>query len=301
MAELEEGTLVRLAPGEEDYQDANPTGYSYAVNWLNDRIEGLSKEQAGAYVRAQAEAFRDANGFWPSSGALFDMPNFIQGASAQLGNLGTLPGTFMTENGIYKNDPLTGLTPIFNVPLFVQQQLPYISEATLQARLQPVSFGGGGGGGGGGLAGLVLDREKVKDVIRENWRSWMREEPDDLEALANSFISEAKAFRRKGGSLDINTWTKGKMRGTSRYRILYGKKPESQTEEQYQGGFNAVVTQFGFNAQATDREVEAGLRSGAGLAGFADRVGRTREASLQTPFTQKMVEAVSNLGPLLAS
>ena len=141
----------------------------------------------------------------------------------------------------------------------------------------------GGAGSGGGRAPTAFDRRHLMEQINSLWQRRLLELPSDAESgrIADAYAKEANAFwMSKAGQLDFETYVMDQIRATSRWKMLYTRKPNFQSEEEYMTGFRNVLAGQGINEQATLRELEAGASSGTGLAGFSERVGRTREARL---------------------
>lgn len=316
--------------GPDRWSQVDRNSYEWLTSYLASNLD-ISKTQANAYVEEQAARYESDTGNWPISPyVLLNSAGFMDGAQRLATNLNALPEVFRMEDGTTIFNHGAGLIPVDAVVAggstgdpkldeFINDILgphvgvgmavrhpnaaggytpaPVIPTDVLRQILQPQPIGGGGGGGS---LPFTLDRNAVAERIRNDWRQLMLEEPN-AEALADKYIAEAKAFRRKGGSLDLGVWIRTEARTTPKYNVLYGRKPETMSEDQWIGQYTAGARSFGFNETATVREIEAGASSGAGIGGFMDRVGNVREASLQAPFTQRMVNAVGRLGPLLAS
>lgn len=179
--------------------------------------------------------------------------------------------------------------------------VPFVPDlATLNEILVGLRPGGGGRGrGSGGRADLVFDEAQLQNRARAEWRELMLEEPDDVEGLVNKFLREANSFwRKQGGQLDFTTFIFEEAKKTGRYKNLYRKKPEFQSEAEYRAGFQSTAAGFGLSPGETLRQVESGMGSGASLTGFSRRVqrGRENEINQQGSFSQRFANGISQLG-----
>ena len=275
-------------------------------------IKGLSKEEIRAVVneraRLRAEIIERATldkGIWPTYTQLINNEEFITGASRLGSGVDRLPTAFWFVDSegnrtFYQNSSILGPVPvegIANISPTDAGRIPLLTQEDIDLLLNRQKAPPGGGVG---ARGPTFDRDLVIENITAIWRHLLLEEPANVGKLADNYITEAKAFARRGGSLNLETWSRNQVRETGRFATLYEKKPESQSEDDYINGFRGVVGQFGFNERASTRFIESGLTSGAGLQGFANRVGASRPASLinQGAWSQRFAQSVASLGAL---
>ncbi len=159
------------------------------------------------------------------------------------------------------------------------------------------------GSGRVGRPARAYDRDQLIESGTDRWKGIMFEDPDEnaVGSLVDRFIDKGSAFwMKQGGNLDFDTYIVNEMRKTGRYKSLYAKKDPYLTEEEWMGRYRGAVEQFGFGEQATRRETEAGLKSGAGVAGFTERVSRTRESRLQNQggFSRSLANQMSQMGSM---
>ena len=157
-----------------------------------------------------------------------------------------------------------------------------------------------GGGGGVTRQPVAFDRAELTESIRGQWRSWMREEPGNLEGLVSEFEASANAaWLNRGERKNLEVWIKNRMRSTSRYDLLYGKKDQSQSEEDYLGGFLSAE-QFGLHPRVANREVVRGLTNDPAPASFTESVafGRDVQALGQGTFSRRFAQMIDGLGSL---
>jgi hypothetical protein len=191
---------------------------------------------------------------------------------------------------------------------FLQNTPRFESEEELLEAAAGTSPGGGGGGGGGGGAAqgriaMPFDVEQLKNSATEQWRALLRTEipESELSKIVADYMDAANAFWiGEAGQLDFQTYILGRIKDTARYNMLYGDKPEFFTDAEWALRYDQAVAQFGINATAGERQVIAGMTSGAGVAGFTERVGRTAEARLAPGrsgnFSQRVASLRSQMG-----
>jgi len=174
-------------------------------------------------------------------------------------------------------------------------------NATLENSPFGLASGSGrGSGSGSGRGGdIAYDREMLIESIRNHWRSILLEDCPDPAGLADQYIQEATAFWGQGGTLDLDTWVRNKIRASGRYRTLYARLPASMSEEEYLAQYLGTARQLGLNERWTMTQVEAGLQSGAAPQGFAERLTQTPQyaASNVGAFAQQYAQLVRSLGP----
>ena len=288
--------------------------------------------QFSSRVDYWANIYFDRNGRWPTASELVGWDVFQQSINTLASGTPYLPPVFTYNGTPYYNDPLIGPKTIgqgavpedflrtaggadmdTNELQFLmrfgqvspnRQNIPAFDAESLRellGNLSPVRARGSGGGGAGRSA-ITFDRNQLLESARDRWGGLMLETPDEIEGIVDQYIKEANSFwMNKGGQLDFDTYLVNQMRATPRYKTLYRRKQSFETEEEYMARYRGTVAQFGLNERATQRETTAGLRSGAGAAGFASRVSRTREAQLQPGFSQRLAQTVASLGPLAVS
>ena len=252
-------------------------------------------------VNTLAARFKSENaGRWPVAFELLNYAPYINSIEVMRSGFPfVFPPVFTTtdENGVQQwvlNNPIDGpqvldpfaISAISRVDRNVVPELPHIVDiqailADFQALRQPSA--GSGRRGAAGRAAIVFDRAELREGATERWRGMLLEPPDDsaIDQLVSDYMKDANAFwMKEAGRRDFDTFVVDRIRQQARYNYLYSKKPGFQSETEYLGGFRQVVAGTGINPGAGLREIEAGASSGAGLAGFGERVSRTREARL---------------------
>ncbi len=175
---------------------------------------------------------------------------------------------------------------------------PDVLAAILAAGAPPAPSRGGGGGGG--FVARPIDKNQVSDGIKELWRILLLEEPDNLPALINDYVGDATRFARKGGSLGLEAWTRERIRDTSRYSVLYNKKPVHIDEDRWLADFQGAARQSGIGERGVLAATEAGARAGQSLQAVAERSFRSPESRAinQGSFSQGFAKTLSGLGAL---
>ena len=302
-------------PGQSsviDYQHQMGTQYEGAQDFLRTFF-GVQEGPGGLYINAYAENWRMENGGkWPTMDDLTGSSEFIQGATKIPTGAAYLPLTFWAphpETGVmtlYDNHSYTGPVPVefdFTTPGHSASpsgysNLPILPAGYLERVLELGGVTAPPTRPGGGSRGPVFDRDLVIENINNVWRNLLIEEPGDTGTLADQYITQATGFARQGGSLNLETWIRKQVRDTRRYQTLYGKKPESMSEDQYIGQYRQSVGQLGINERQATKQIEAGLKSGAGVAGFTERVASTGQARLanQGTWSQRFAQSIQSMG-----
>ncbi len=314
------GTLpVAAPPAEEEAAPRFSTAdtraardHAIVTEWFKD--SGVSSSVASDFANDLAQDFFNENGRWPTASELILSNETTNQMAWAAQGLYLLPGVFgvRSADGIdyFQNDPKQGLTQIDlsgerfrltstlrNVPIFSPDDI-----AGILGTNQMGGGGGGRGGGGGGGAGrapAVFDRDQLIAEATELWRGRLLEEPDNVEAIVDEYVQKANSFwMGQGGQMDFGTFVLGKTEGTSRYKTLYAKRPESLSHEQYLAQYVQAVRGLGLRESVAMREIEAGASTGAGVAGFANRLETTPEvvAGNQGAFSQRFANHVAQLG-----
>jgi len=312
--------LEETVYGAKKYSTATPetSAFHSGVSSILSQYTGVSTTLTNDYVNQIAQQWYDQHGEWPDPVDLMGTEGFAWGATKLPTNSHVLPPFFaiQEEDGTLTwmdNRLSTGPAPVTSMLPWVNgiteianpnnpdydwytaqntTTLPrYLFQAILGAG-RPATSGGGGG------VGVQYDKKQVMEAINNQWRSLMLQEPSDTAGLADSYITAAQAFRRRGGNLDLDTWVRGKIRDTGRYRTLYDRKPSFQSEEQYINQYTQAAGQFGLNERWTSQQIESGMTSGAGIAGFTERVGGTSEARLSNMggWSQRFAQHINSMG-----
>ena len=163
-----------------------------------------------------------------------------------------------------------------------------------------LSKGGGGGGGGGGRQPLAFDQEAMEEAARDQWRSWLFEDPDPdaLGKMVRQYQSEAQSFwAAKGGRLDFNVFVRERLREQPRYSSVFKWRPPDMGEDEFLGQFRQIEG-FGLRADTSREETLRSVMSGGSGADQTVRVSRTREASNLAGAGRRFANTVMSLGRL---
>lgn len=315
-------------PVDRNWSSLDPSGWRSVQDYVKETYGLTNNSYYKTRTDKAAAEFYQREGRWPSAIELIQDPTANRYIYNTAVGFNKLPPTFSVDGSIYYNDPYDGPTRVAAVPdinklgpgaidsllsdgtmttsgALRNPRASYTRDefSSLLTTLSPVSGGGSGGYGGAGRTNRAYDRDQLIEAATDRWKGLMLEDPSDsvIGSIVDSYINKGNAFWVKdGGNLDFDTFIVNKMRDTSRYKTLYRKMDEFQTEEEYMARYRGTVEQFGLNERATKRETEAGLTSGAGLAGFTDRVAKTREARLsnQGGFSQQLAASMSQMGAM---
>ena len=295
--------------GEFEFSQTVEQSYKEAMGDQYDMVRRLAKDQWGFPSVAMlndrtnwiAEQYKRDFGRWPSATELLAYPPYQNSLGHAASGLAFIEPIFgITGEGFFLNHPINGIEKIdssdqallFSGLTFTGKNPnsdarvydSFDDVFAVAAGFSPISSGGPGRrGSGAGRAARAFDTRELSEGVTDRWRGLLLEEPDEATTsrIVGDYTTEANSFwMSEGGSLDFDTFVVDRIRREARYKTLYSRKPGFQSEQEYMGGFRNAVAGAGINPQATLREVEAGATSGAGLAGFSERVGRTREARL---------------------
>lgn len=304
----------------ERYSTERPEDYRFARESFADQYS-LGVSELTWRINSLAEQYKSKFDAWPRGTQMVEWPVAQNSIWTYATGISQLPLRFSIrdpETGQkqqYINSPVRGLEPGAH-PLLGKLYVPddmagalagpsYTSDefAQLVAGFSPTKPRGGGGGGRAARDPLVFDKRQLSMSISDEWRTALLEDPDDatVTQIVSDYLTEANAFwLREAGRLDFNTFVTDRINATDRHTFLYEKKPEHLSDREYMSGFQQVVGQFGFSGRVASREIEAGAASGAGLAGFGERVSRTREARFAAGggFSRQLANQMSQMGSL---
>lgn len=295
------------------YSTDSTEAYRYARQAFADTFD-LNVSDLTYRVNLLADEFRKESGRWPTGPELYQWDvaqNSVGSYAMGLTQLG--PGfDIINDDGTtttFYNHPIRGTEQAPDVDLeFLKTGVPggtdrpaYTGEQ-LSAILSPIRRTRGGSGGGGATrTAQQYDKRELARAVQDYWREELMEEPDDgnVNAIVSGFIKDANAFWvGKAGRLDFQTYLADRVEKTERWGTLYEKKPEHLTTGEYRGQYQQAAGSFGMRNLSTQAEVESGLTSGAGVAGFTERVGRTREARAinQGSYSQRFAQSMASSG-----
>ena len=283
----------------------DPVGWKYVAEGSKDLYGFTRESDFKGRANTAARQYYARNGEWPSSSQLMEDPTYNRYLGVLASGVTNAPRMFQVDGTNYYNDPLNG--PVAVAPWNINTTLgPGGIDAALESgqldhrgnftpkavftkeefvsmigSLSPIRTSGGGGGrGGGGRAARAFDREQLISAGNDRYAGLMFEDADEkkMGQWVDRYMDRANAFwMKEGGSLDFDTFLVNEIEKTSRYKELYKRKGDGVTPEEYMAKYRSTVEQFGFNQRTTQRYTESGLKSGAGMAGFSERLGRTRE------------------------
>ncbi len=321
--EVAEKVVATLRPVK--YSTEKPEDYSFARRMFADQW-GVGVSELTFRINGLADLWRDERSTttWPTGTEMLAWDTAVNSIATYGSGASLLPFTFtlIDEAGgeqRYVNDPVKGLVPRPTEPQTTTGDLsrtsPFTDEAQAARRgpailesdlpdilagLSPASDTRTSGRGSGRTA-RAFDRRQLAEAATDRWRGFLLEEPDDtgIDTLVGDYIKEANAFwMKEAGSLDFDTFVTDRIRNQERWHFLYDKKPEFQSESEYMGGFRQVAGQFGLSARGELAAIESGASTGAGLAGFGERVGRTAEARAinSGAFSQRFAASMAQTG-----
>lgn len=320
------GTTITIGGDDDDpgsYSSADSYAFYQVRDFLQDSYD-IGATSAGALVNQYGLEFYNQRGRWPAAWEMMQYDDFNSAASRIPTGADFLPDYFEMDGMFFANTPDVGPLPVPGYDpemAFIRQaqnleQIPGMSMDYLNRvgnfvprmsqdqvlsilNIRAPSARGRGGGGGGGRRDPVFDKATIAESIRDLWRFYLKEEPEDrLDGIVNDYVRDATAFARQGGSLGLEAWTKGKLREEERYGLLYKNKPEHVDEAQWLGRYEQVAMTAGLRDMSVLRELERGASQGIGLAGFQQQVQRSPEVRAQGGFSRSLANTVAELGTM---
>lgn len=303
------------------------------VALLQANIPDLTVGRARDYVDDWGFSFFQDAGRPPTIGDAATDPGFLYGGLKLPSWADQLPPVFIVygEQGpvLYDNTTFAGPVPVpvdeanypsswkpgyddpalrrftLNTAPRIPEGIPVVSAADL-AMVQRFyeQWRPSYGGGGGGRAAPTFDRRALEESIREQWRGLLLEDPQELSRLAEAYIAEATSFYLQTGTqTNLAAWLLEEIRQTPRYRLLYGRKPEGMSEQQYLSSYQTVAGQFGLRPASELTQTVTGMSAGLNLESFGQGIGQSREymSANQGPFSQAFAGTFRNLGVLMRS
>jgi len=309
------GVATALDSGK--YSSGAPEEYAYVRKTFADQYD-LPASDLTWRINELAAQWKDEHGRWPKGTELYQWDtaqNSIWTYATGFSRLGSIITIDDPEAGAqyhYYNDPVRGLVNWSQDDLLrirnrgidpEGKAVSTYAAADLPAILAGVSPRSTGSGGRGSAArtAQTFDRRELARAAMERWRGELMEEPDDkeLERLVSGYIKDANAFWvGKAGRLDFDTYIMDNLERTPRWSTLYSKKPPAMTPAEYRAQYQQSVGQFGLSSRTAQKQVESGLTSGAGVAGFTERVSRTREARTINAgtYSQRFAQSMAQSG-----
>lgn len=298
--------------GSDSWSSSDPLRFQMVKEWVQD--QDVPATLATRFVEQWGQRLRSGNSF-PDIFDLTSNPDFMNGINS-MRNYTTIgfPNAFkvqMPDGSIvaYQNSLTHGLRemPQFpsrgfgsagqweqNLPVYTLDQF----QQTIQA-LKGKPKGGGGGGGGAGRGEFVVDKNQLKRSARDMWRRYLLDEPTNVDSMVNDYVADASNFwKTKGGRRDFDTWMLDRIENSQRGRMLYNKRPDGMTMDQYLAEFSNTVAQVGLSGDMGQQAVARGMQSGADAVPFADQLERSREvmSQQQGSFSQKFANTLGQLG-----
>lgn len=278
------GALPADDPDKDTFKGVAPIEFDAVVNAFGEMFPqnttSLNARRIGLEVNRFAQLWADDHDdVFPRSFELLQdkrLLHYLNGVAVGVADV--FPGLFTVDGLLYSNDPLMGIFPLpdSNIANAIRNNAPGGKVASFTGdefqsilqRFRPQQRTGGGGG----RAPLVFDLEALSERLRQNWHAILREEPGDVISRVKAFQAQARAFARKGGSLDFDTWALGQMRATAKYKTLYKHKPQFIEEADFINSFVQPAFATGLNPNAANTLAEGAASAGASPAGFVERL-----------------------------
>ena len=145
-----------------------------------------------------------------------------------------------------------------------------------------------------------FDLDELTEAATNMWRSYLVEEPTEARNIAKSYV-DAVVSTMGEEKLDFNTFVLNKIKGSTRYDLVYQNKPEGVSELQYIQPFlqSAAAVMGSNNQEALSDVVGGGAALGASSADFRGRLQRTRGNQQSTGFITNLENQMRNVKGVL--
>lgn len=168
----------------------------------------------------------------------------------------------------------------------------------------PRSGGSRGRGGGGGRSGPTeedlrnqFDLDELAEGINNMNRGLVLEEHADAKGLARKYVDAIVATKGEK-KIDFETYVRGKIEGTSRFKNIYAHKPESVSAEAYIQPYLQAAMQMGTPDEAAEVAI-GGAQFGASAESFRQRLNRTENATGSAPYINQLEARMNNVSSVL--
>jgi len=297
----------------ESFADSDPLRFQILKEWVQD--QDIPATLATRFVEEWGQRAKQGDRY-PDLFDLASRSDFMNGLMS-LKNYTTLAlpqafkvqfpdGTIKTYNNSVTRGlqeiPTTGPKPFDeqvtsyfnNLPVYTLDQFQSALAAVRGDQPKPP-----GGGSGSGRGELVMDRNQLRRRASDIWRYYLLEEPGNIDSVVDEFISDATNFwRKKGGQKDFETWMLDRIEGAPRGRVLYNKRPDGMTMDEYLTQYRNVASQAGLSGQSGVDATVRGLQSGAEAVPFLQQLERSSEVLTQQggTWSQKFANQMAQMG-----
>lgn len=299
-------------PGGEEEEEKASSPVTHVTRPEGAELQGFDwRTKFRTDMVAQVEKWADALG--TSKFALDALVrDHMDGALNYITRAVFMPNTrrstsFDTEEGVGTVNPTSMWRP--DTPQDWEQVwnagLLYFSA---QAGVDLASIGSGSGRGRRGARGPsaqdirnMFDEEQLTDAVQSMWGAYLLEDTKEARKIAKNYI---EAHVSSGGQkeIDFETYVKGRMEGTPRWKQIYQNKPEGVDALQYIGPYVAMTSNMigggSGNKQLQGDLVAGGAALGASQDAFANRLKRTDQHTASSGFIngiENKVRSVANI------
>jgi len=262
--------------------------------WLRDLNNTLWKEMSeigDAYGMSPMEVNRL---FQQHIGGLNDqlVNHFMPTAANYAAGYGTTPVSFYTETKAGA------------------EYLADYGRRWLEGKISGLDFSvdlpgpGSGRTGSRGSAGptaedirAAYDLDELAKGANTLWQGWLLEDAQDPRGMARAYVD---AIVSTGGKqkIDFTEFIRGRAKDTSRWASVYGRKPESMTEEQFLQPYFQAASQL-INPRDAANVAIQGAQFGASAQQFNERLKREDSVTGSAPFINSMQEKMGAVSGIL--
>lgn len=174
------------------------------------------------------------------------------------------------------------------------------ARAGMELAPAPKGGSGRGRGRGGPTAEDIRNQFDVDELARgvnDMNRGLVLEDHADAKGVARKYIDAVVAGKGEK-RIDFETFVRGKIEATSRYKNIYARKPESVSAEAYMAPYLNSAMQLASPDEAAEIAI-GGVQFGASAETFRQRLGRTENATGSAPFINQLESRMSNVSAIL--
>ncbi len=169
--------------------------------------------------------------------------------------------------------------------------------------LQPATKGGSGRGSGGrrGLTAQEIrnqfDLDELAGAVNDMNRGLVLEEHADAKGLARKYVDAIVATRAEK-EIDFETFVRGKIEATARFKNIYKRKPASVSAEAYIAPYLQAAMQMASPNEAAEIAI-GGAQFGTSAESFRQRLNRTDDVTGSAPFINALEGRMNSLTSVL--
>ena len=173
-----------------------------------------------------------------------------------------------------------------------------------KAGMQLVRDPGGSGRRGSGSRGPTaqeirnqFDLDELAGAVNDMNRGLVLEDHADAKGLARKYVDAIVATRAEK-EIDFETFVRGKIEATARFKNIYKRKPASVSAEAYIAPYLQAAMQMASPNEAAEIAI-GGAQFGTSAESFRQRLNRTDDVTGSAPFINALEGRMNSLTSVL--